>query len=160
MAATSKPMHAESRLGELGIRLPEAPTPYGAYVPAVQTGNLLFLSGVLAASGHTPTVTGILGKDLGVEAGRDAARMAAINALARIEKALGSLDRVSRIVRLGVSMAATPEFSEHPKVADAASELFQDVFGDEALSTRIVTGVSSLAIGSPIDLEVFLEVRP
>ena len=153
-------MDAESRLAELGIRLPEAPTPYGAYVPAVQTGNLLFLSGVLAASGHTPTVTGILGKDLSVEAGREAARTAAINALARIEKALGSLDRVSRIVRLGVSMAATPEFSEHPKVADAASELFRDVFGDEALSTRIVTGVSSLAIGSPIDLELILEVRP
>jgi enamine deaminase RidA (YjgF/YER057c/UK114 family) len=160
MSATSKPMHAESRLGELGIRLPEAPTPYGAYVPAVQTGNLLFLSGVLAASGQTPTMTGILGKDLSVEAGREAAHTAAINALARIKKALGSLDRVSRIVRLGVSMVATPEFSEHPKVADAASELFQDVFGDEALSTRIVTGVSSLAIGSPIDLEVILEVRP
>ena len=160
MSATSKPMHAESRLAELGIRLPEAPTPYGAYVPAVQTGNLLFLSGVLAASGHTPTMTGILGKNLSVEAGREAARTAAINALARIKKALGSLDRVSRIVRLGISMAATPEFSEHPKVADAASELFQDVFGDEALSTRIVTGVSSLAIGSPIDLEVILEVRP
>jgi len=89
MTATSKPMHAESRLAELGIRLPEAPTPYGAYVPAVQTGNLLFLSGVLAASGRTPTVTGILGKDLSVEAGGEAARAAAINALARIENALG-----------------------------------------------------------------------
>src|SRR5436853_6864085 len=94
---------AEDRLDTLGLDLPEAPTPFGAYVPAVQTGNLLFLSGMLATSGHTATVTGTVGKDLDVEAGREAARMAALNVLALTRQQLGSLNRVSRVVRLGVS---------------------------------------------------------
>ena len=92
---------AEDRLARLGIHLPDAPAPFGAYVPAVQTGNLLFLSGMLATSGHTATVVGIVGKDLGVKAGREAAYTAALNVLALTRKQLGSLDRVSRVVRLG-----------------------------------------------------------
>src|SRR3954468_21247379 len=109
---TTSATTAEDRLVKLGIRLPEAPAPFGAYVPAVQTGNLLFLSGMLATSGHTATVAGIVGKDLDVNAGRQAAITAALNALALIRKQLGSLDRVSRVVRLGVYIAATPEFTE------------------------------------------------
>ena len=122
---------AEDRLGKLGIQLPAAPTPFGAYVPAVQTGNLLFLSGMLSTSGHTATLVGIVGKDLDVKAGRQAATTAALNALALTRKQLGSLNRVSRVVVLGVYVAATPEFTEHPKVADATSELLRDVFGEE-----------------------------
>src|SRR6202158_3152248 len=114
---------AEDRLTELGVHLPDAPTPFGAYVPAVQTGNLLFLSGMLATSGHTATVVGIVGKDLDVTAGREAAYTAALNVLALTKKKLGSLNRVSRVVRLGVYVAATPEFTEYQKVADAAAEL-------------------------------------
>jgi enamine deaminase RidA (YjgF/YER057c/UK114 family) len=151
---------AEDRLRELGIHLPEAPTPFGAYVPAVQTGNLLFLSGMLATSGHTATVVGTVGKDLDVTAGREAAYTAALNVLALTRKQLGSLDRVSRVVRLGVYVAATPGFTEHPRVADAASELLRDVFGAEAVSSRLVFGVASLPLGSPIELEVILEVKP
>src|SRR5262245_57825693 len=120
---------AEDRLAELGVPLPDAPTPFGAYVPAVQTGNLLFLSGMLATSGHTVTAVGIVGKELDVKAGREAAYTAALNVLALTRKQLGSLDRVSRVVRLGVYVAATPEFTEHPRVADAASQLLRDVFG-------------------------------
>src|SRR5216684_2699250 len=150
---------AEDRLTELGVHLPDAPTPFGAYVPGVQTGNLLFLSGMLATSGHTATVVGIVGKDLDVNAGREAAYTAALNVLALTRKHLGSLDRVSRVVRLGVYIAATPEFTEHPKVADAASELFRDVFGEETMSSRLVIGVASLPLGSPVELEVILEVR-
>src|SRR5262245_56781818 len=150
---------AEDRLARLGIRLPEAPTPFGAYVPAVQTGSLLFLSGMLSASGHTATVVGIVGKDLDVKAGRDAAHTAALNALALARKQLGSLDRVSRVVRLGVYVVATPGFTEHPTVADAASELLRDVFGEEAVSSRLVFGVASLPVGSPVELEVILEVK-
>ncbi len=150
---------AEDRLGKLGIHLPDAPTPFGAYVPAVQTGNLLFLSGILATSGHTATVVGIVGKDLDVNAGRQAATTAALNALALTRKQLGSLNRVSRVVRLGVYVAATPEFTEHPKVADAASELLRDIFGEEAVSSRLVIGVASLPLGSPVELEVILEVK-
>lgn len=150
---------AEDRLAKLGIQLPDAPTPFGAYAPALQTGGLLFLSGMLATSGHTAAVVGVVGKDLDVKAGREAAYTAALNVLALTKKQLGSLNRVSRIVRLGVYIAATPEFTEHPKVADAASELLRDVFSDEALSARLVFGVASLPLGSPVELEVILEVK-
>jgi enamine deaminase RidA (YjgF/YER057c/UK114 family) len=157
---TTNTTTAEDRLGKLGIHLPDAPTPFGAYVPAVQTGNLVFLSGMLATSGHTATAVGVVGKDLDVNAGREAAYTAALNALALARKQLGSLDRVGRVVRLGVYVAATPEFAEHPQVADAASELFRDVFGEAALSSRLVFGVASLPLGSPVELEVILEVKP
>ena len=157
---TKSSITAEDRLGKLGLQLPDAPTPFGAYVPAVQTGNLLFLSGMLATSGHTATTVGVVGKDLDGTAGREAAYTAALNVLALAKKQLGSLDRVSRVVRLGVYVAATPEFTEHPKVADAASELLRDVFGEEAVSSRLVFGVASLPLGSPVELEVILEVKP
>src|SRR3954470_23802573 len=149
----------EDRRAVLGIRLPEAPAPFGAYVTAVQTGNLLFLSGMLATSGHTATVVGVVGKDLDVRAGREAAHAAALNVLALTKRQLGSLNRVSRVVRLGVYVAATPEFTEHPKVADAASELLRDVFGEETVSSRLVFGVVSLPLGSPVELEVIIEVK-
>src|ERR1700722_13357779 len=150
---------AEDRLAKLVLRLPDAPTPFGAYVPAVQTGNLLFLSGMLATSGHAVTLPGVVGKDLDVQAGRKAAHTATLNALALTRKQLGSLNRVSRVVRLGVYIAATPEFTEHAKVADGASELLRDVLGEETLSSRLVLGVASLPLGSPVELEVILEVK-
>ena len=156
---TTSTTTAEDRLARLGIQLPEAPTPFGAYVPAVRTGNLLFLSGMLATAGHAPTVVGIVGKDLDVNAGREAAYTAALNALALTRKQLSSLDRVSRVVRLGVYIAATAEFTEHPKVADAASELLRDVFGETSVSSRLVFGVASLPLGSPVELEIILEVK-
>lgn len=156
---TEDSVAAESNLLRLGIQLPEAPAPFGAYVPALQTGNLLFLSGMLATVGHAPILVGIVGKHLAVEGGRQAAHAAALNALSLTKKQLGSLNRVSRVVRLGVWVAATPEFTEHAKVADAASELFRDVFGEGTVSTRLVIGVASLPLGSPIELEVILEVK-
>lgn len=150
---------AEDRLIKLGLQLPEAPTPFGAYVPAVQTGNLLFLSGMLATSGHKATITGVLGKQLDVQAGRQAATTAALNALALAKKQLGSLSRISRVVRLGVYIAATHEFTEHVKVADAASELLRDVLGEQTISSRLVIGVSSLPLSSPVELELIFEVK-
>src|SRR5712675_2087265 len=151
---TTNSTTAEDRLARLGIHLPDPPTPLGAYVPAVQTGNLLFLSGMLATSGHTTTAVGVVGKNLDVKTGRQAAYTAALNVLALTKKQLGSLDRVSRAVRLGVYVAATPEFTEHAKVADAASELLRDIFGEESVSSRLVIGVACLPLGSPIELEV------
>ena len=151
---------AEDRLAKLGIHLPDAPTPFGAYVPAVQTGNLLFLSGMLATSGHAAKVTGIVGKDLDITAGRNAAYITALNVLSLTKKQLGSLNRVSHVVRLGVYVAATPQFTDHAKVADAASELLRDVFGESTVSSRLVFGVASLPLGSPVELEVILEVKP
>jgi enamine deaminase RidA (YjgF/YER057c/UK114 family) len=150
---------AEERLAELGIALPDAPTPFGAYVPAVRTGDLLFLSGMLATSGHAVKVAGIVGKSLDMRAAREAARIAALNALALTKKQLGSLDRVSRVVRLGVYVAATADFTDHASVADGASELLRDVLGEETVSSRIVIGVASLPLGSAVELEVILEVR-
>ena len=150
---------AEDRLNALGIRLPDPPAPFGAYVPAVRTGDLLFLSGMLATSGHTVKIAGIVGKTLDVKAGREAARVAALNALAVARKQLGVLDRVSRVVRLGVYVAATPDFTDHSKVADAASELLRDVLGEATVSSRLVIGVASLPLGSPVELEVILEVK-
>jgi enamine deaminase RidA (YjgF/YER057c/UK114 family) len=151
---------ADDRLARLGIHLPEAPTPFGAYVPVVQTGNLLFLSGMLATSGHAIATVGVVGKDLDVKAGREAAATAALNAIAVAKQHLGSLNRVSRVVRLGVYIVATPDFTEHPKVADAASELLRDVFGDQTISSRLVIGVASLPLGSPVELELIFEVQP
>jgi enamine deaminase RidA (YjgF/YER057c/UK114 family) len=115
---------------------------------------------MLATSGHAATVVGIVGKDLDVKAGRQAASTAALNVLALARKQLGSLNRVSHVVRSGVYVAATPTFTEHPKVADAASDLPQKVFGDQTVSSRLVFGVASLPLGSPVELEVILEVNP
>jgi enamine deaminase RidA (YjgF/YER057c/UK114 family) len=148
----------DRRLGELGIELPAPPRPLGAYVEAVQTGNLLFLSGMLPTAGGAPKVVGRLGEELDVAGGRDATRTAALNALAVAKQRLGSLDRVSRVVRLGVYLAAAGDFRDHPKVADAASELFLAVFGPERNSARQVFGVASLPLGMPVELEVILEV--
>ena len=149
----------EIRLASLGIQLPSAPEPFGAYVETVQTGNLLFLTGMLATSGRTVAMTGIAGKNLDMETGRKAAALAALNAIALAKKQLGSLSRVRRVVRLGVYIAATPEFTEHPKLADGASELLRDVFGADKMSSRLVFGVASLPLGSPVELEVILEVE-
>ena len=126
---------AERRLKDLGIDLPRPPTPLGAYVEAVQAGNLLFLSGTLPVEGGVPQFLGRIGAQLSIEDGRRATRLAALNALALAKEYMGSLDRVTRVVRLGVSLATTPEFREHPKVADAASELLVSVFGADKAST-------------------------
>ncbi|MGC1296658.1 MAG: RidA family protein [Alloacidobacterium sp.] len=154
----SQPGGAERRLQDLGIQLPAAPTPFGTYVEALQTGNLIFLSGMLPVVGHKPKYLGRLGKELDVEAGRDAAYTAALSALAAAKAHLGSLDRVTRVIRLGVFMATSDDFIDQPKVADAVSDLFRDVFGIEKTSVRLVIGVASLPLGMPIELEVIFEV--
>jgi enamine deaminase RidA (YjgF/YER057c/UK114 family) len=150
---------AESRLKELGIQLPAAPTPFGAYVEALQTGNLLFLSGMLPVVDHKPKYLGRLGNELDAEAGRDAAFTAALSALAAARQHLGSLDRVTRVVRLGVFMATSGDFFDQPRVADAVSDLFRDIFGSEKKAVRLVIGVASLPLGMPVELEVIFEVR-
>jgi enamine deaminase RidA (YjgF/YER057c/UK114 family) len=155
-----QPAGAERRLQELGIELPPPPTPFGAYVEAVQTGDLLFLSGMLPAVGHEPKFIGRLGKELDASAGREAVRIAALNVLSAARQKLGSLDKVTRVVRLGVYLATEGDFFDQPKVADAASELFRAVFGEERTSVRLVFGVASLPLGMPVELEVILEVEP
>jgi enamine deaminase RidA (YjgF/YER057c/UK114 family) len=149
---------AERRLQELGIDLPTAPIPFGTYVEAVQTRNLLFLSGMLPVVDHKPKYLGRLGKELDAEAGRDAAYTAALSALAAAKQYLGSLDRITRVVRLGVFIATYGDFFDQPTVADAVSDLFRDIFGSDRMAVRLVIGVASLPLGMPVELEVIFEV--
>jgi len=153
-----RPASAERRLKELGIGLPAPPEPFGTYVEAVQTGKLLFLSGMLPTEGPGAKFTGRVGAELDVEAGRKAAHLATLNALAVARRHLGSLDKVTRIVRLGVSVATSGDVRDQPKVADAASELLQNIFGKDQNPCRLVYGVASLPLGAPVELEVIFEV--
>ena len=158
MSTNTSNTSAEQRLKDLGINLPRPPTPLGAYVEVVQAGSLLFLSGTLPMEGGAPKFLGRIGAELSVDDGRRATRLAALNALALAKEHLGSLDRVTRVVRLGVSLVTTPEFREHPKVADAASELLVSVFGADKASTRLVFGMASLPVGVCVVLESIFEV--
>ncbi len=149
---------AETRLAAAGVELPPAPPPFGPYVPAVQTGNLLFLTGMLPTVGHEAKFLGRAGKELNAEQVRSAAYTAALNALAVARQHLESLDRISRVVRLGVYIATAGDFSDHVRVADGASELLRDILGEDKMSSRLVFGVQSLPLGVPVELEVIFEV--
>ena len=154
----SRRTSAEQRLKELGINLPPPPEPFGTYVEAVQTGNLLFLTGMLPTEGRGAKFVGRVGAELDLEAGRMAAHVAALNVLAVVRKHLGSLDKVTRIVRLGVSVATSGDVRDQPKVADAASDLLQQIFGKEKNPCRSVYGVASLPLGVPVEVEIIFEV--
>ena len=156
---TTKSTTAEDRLAKLGIKLPAPPVPFGTYAEAVQTGTLLFLTGMLPTEGRGAKFIGRVGAELDLEAGRKAAHLAALNVLAVARQQLGTLDKVTRIVRLGVSVATSGDVRDHPKVADAASELLQDVFGKDKNPRRLVYGVASLPLGTAVELEVIFEVK-
>ena len=158
-AGSSHPASAEQRLKELGIKLPAPPEPFGIYAEAVQTGSLLFLTGMLPTEGREAKFIGRVGAELDMEAGRKAARLAALNGLAVAREYLGSLDKVTRIVRLGVSVATSGDVRNQPKIADGASELLQDVFGKNKNPSRLVYGVASLPLGTPVALEIIFEVE-
>ena len=156
--ANSGSPSAEHRLEELRIQLPSPPKPFGTYVEAVQSGRLLFLTGMLPTEGGQARFLGRVGAELDVEAGRQAAYLAALNGLAVVRQQLGSLDKVARVVRLGVSIATSGDVRDHPKVADGASQLLQDVFGKDKNPCRLVLGVASLPLGTPVELELIFEV--
>src|SRR6202008_854340 len=149
---------AEQRLTQLGIKLPAPPEPFGIYAEAVQTGSMLFLTGMLPTVSREAKFIGRIGAELDVKTGHMAAYMAAVNALAVARQHLGSLDKVTRIVRLGVFVATSGDVREQPKIADGASELLQDVFGKDKNPTRLVYGVASLPLGVPVELELIFEV--
>ena len=138
--------------------LPDAPLPLGAYVEAVQSNNLLFLSGMLPVKGGKLQFVGRLGNELDESAGRDALRTATLNALSAAKAQVGSLDRVARVVSVKVYLATGGDFYNQPIVADAASELLRDVFGEDKMSVRSVLGVTALPLGAPVMLEVTFEV--
>jgi len=149
-----------SRLSKLGIVLPPPPTPLGAYVESSDTGNLLFLTGTLPVVAGKLAISGRLGDNLSVKEGQEAARIAALNALAAAKEHLGGLDRIKKLVKLTVLIATTEQFVDHPPVADGASNLFVQIFGPEAGHTRLVYGVQSLPIGAPVIVETIFEIEP
>ena len=150
---------AERKLQDLRIVLPNAPHPLGAYVESVQSGSLLFLSGMLPVKDGKLQFVGRLGKELDESAGRDALRTATLNALSAAKAHVGSLDRVTRVVSVKVYLATHGDFYNQPIVADAASELLRDVFGEDKMSVRSVLGVAALPLGAPVMLEVTFEVN-
>lgn len=156
--ADARPASAEQRLKELGLALPAPPEPFGVYREVVRSGNLLFLTGMLPTEGRSAKFVGRIGAELDAEAGYQAARLAALNGLAVARQHLGSLDKVSQIVRLGVNIATHGDVRNHPKIADGASELLQGVFGKGKNPSRLVYGVASLPLGAPVELELIFEV--
>src|SRR6267142_872494 len=158
MSPNSRSDRAEQQLEDLGIKLPKPPEPFGIYAEAVQTGNLLFLTGMLPTAGREAKFIGRIGAELDVQTGRKAAYLAALNVLAVARQHLGSLNKVTRIVRLGVMVATSGDVRDQPKVADGASDLLQDVFGKDKNPSRLVYGVASLPLGTPVELDVIFEV--
>ena len=148
-----------SRLHELGVELPEPPSPLGAYVPASQVGTLLFLSGMLPLVHGKMAFTGRFGEDLSVAQGREAAKVAALNALSVASRYLGDVNRMQGLVRLGVSLKTTADFVEHAAVADGASEFFAGIFGFVPGHTRLICGLQSLPLGASLVLEVIFRLE-
>ena len=148
-----------ARLRELGITLPAAPKPLGGYVEASQAGSLLFIAGTLPLLNGKLTISGRLGENVSIEQGQEAARLAALNALAAAQEHLGDLNRVKKLVRLNVHLVTTPQFVEHAKVADGASALFVQLFGASNGHARLVSGFQSLPKGTPVVTETIFEVE-
>ena len=151
-------MSAEARLQELGVELPEPPDPVASYVTFVRTGNLVYTSGhgpVLSDGGF---VTGKVGIDLDVDAGREAARLTGVGLLATLRHNLGSLDRVARIVKILGMVNCPPDFTDHPTVINGCSDLLADVFGEAGRHARSAVGVGSLPMNIAVEIEAIVEV--
>ena len=152
-------MGAEARLKELGIELPPAPKPIGNYVPGVQTGNLLFMSGIGPRRADGGSITGKLGAGMSVEEGYAAARTVGLNMLANIRAVIGSLDRVERVVKVLGMVNAAPDFNDMPKVINGFSDLFVEVFGAErGRGARSAVGMVALPNQISVEVEMVLEV--
>jgi enamine deaminase RidA (YjgF/YER057c/UK114 family) len=148
-----------SRLEELGITLPEAAAPVAAYVPAVEASGLLHISGQLPFE-NGQVMTGRLGEDRDLEYGQRAARACGVMLLAQMRKALGSLDRVERVVKLGVFISSAPRFTDQPKVANGASELMEQVFGEPGRHARSAVGVPVLPLGAAVEIDAVVAIKP
>lgn len=151
----------DSALQSLGITLPPAPKPVAAYVPFVQTGNLVFISGQLPSESGKVLFTGPVPAALSIEQAAQAARLCAINALAVLKSACGgNLERVARIVRIGVFVQSSEGFADQPKVANGASELLVQVFGDSGRHARAAVGTNTLPLNAAVEVELLAELQP
>lgn len=149
----------EMRLKALGITLPAAAAPAANYVPFTKAGNLLFVSGQLPLKDGKLVSTGLLGRDLDVAAGREAARHCAINILAQAKAAAGSLDKVKSVLRISVLVASTPDFTEQHLVGNGASDLLAEVLGEAGKHSRVAVGMASLPLNAPVEVESILEIE-
>ncbi|MDA5193107.1 RidA family protein [Govanella unica] len=148
----------EARLAALGITLPVLPAPVANYVPVVQSGNLLFVSGQLPFVDGKVAVTGKLGGNVSEEEGIHAARLCAINLLAQVKAVTGDLAKVTRVVRLGGFVASTPDFTGQPKIANGASDLLVEVFGDAGRHARTAAGTNVLPLDAAVEFDAIFEI--
>jgi enamine deaminase RidA (YjgF/YER057c/UK114 family) len=151
-------MSPEDKLKELKIELPEAPKPLGAYVPCVQTGNLIFLSGILPLKNGKLMKTGKVGENIRIEEAREEAKTAAMNALAILQGYVGSLNKVKRCIKITGYIASSPNFIDQPKVLNAASDFLFEIFGEAGRHARAAIGVNVLPLDSPLEIEFIFEI--
>jgi enamine deaminase RidA (YjgF/YER057c/UK114 family) len=152
-------MDIDNRLAELGITLPKPAAPVASYVPAVESAGHLHISGQISVAEDGNLILGRLGEDMNLERGIEAARRCGIMLLAQIQAALGSLDRVERIVKLGAFVNSAPNFTDQPKVANGASELMQEVFGEAGRHARSAVGVAVLPLGVAVEIDAIVAVK-
>jgi len=151
-------MSATARIKELGITLPEVAKPAGAYVPAVQSGNLVFTAGQIPLVEGKLVATGKVGKEISVEQARDIARICALNALAAIKGVVGDLDRVKKVVKVVGFVASTADFTQQPQVVNGASELLEQILGANGIHARSAVGVAVLPLDAPVEIELIVEI--
>lgn len=146
----------EEKLKTLGVTLPNPPTPAGSYVPAIKTGNLLFISGQIPMEDGKVIFTGKVTNE-NIETAKKSAKMCAINLLAQMKRELGSLDKVTKIVRISGFINSDPEFYQHPKIINEASDLFFEIFGDKGKHSRIAVGVACLPLNAMTEIDAIVE---
>ena len=150
----------EKRLAELGVTLPAPGSPAGNYVPFVIAGDLVFMAGQVAREAGKMKYTGKVGRDLGIEQGHAAARLCAVNLLSQLKAACGGdLDRVERCVRLGGFVNSPPDFLDHPKVVNGASDFIVEVFGERGQHARTAVGVAALPLDSAVEIEAIFQLK-
>lgn len=148
----------EEKIKSIGIKLPNPPNPAGSYIPVVKSGNLLYVSGQIPMEDGKVAFTGKV-SDANIETAQKSARICAINILAQLKKELGDLEKISRIVRLSGFVNSGPEFTQQPKVINAASDLFYEIFGECGKHSRIAVGVSSLPLNSMTEIDAIVETK-
>ena len=148
----------EEKIKSIGIKLPNPPSPAGSYIPVVKSGNLLYVSGQIPMEDGKVVFTGKV-SDANIETAQKSARICAINILAQLKKELGDLEKISRIVRLSGFVNSVPEFTQQPKVINAASDLFYEIFGECGKHSRIAVGVSSLPLNSMTEIDAIVETK-
>jgi enamine deaminase RidA (YjgF/YER057c/UK114 family) len=151
-------MSPEDKLKELGIELPEAPSPLGSYVPVIRTGNLVFLSGILPLVEGKLLRQGRVGEDITIDDAREDAKRAVMNALAVLRSHIGSLNTVKRCIKITGYIASSPDFTEQPKVLNAASDLLHEIFGEAGRHARAAVGVTVLPLNASVEIEFIFEV--